>query len=306
MVNQFCNQQLQELQIILHSNRQFLLFLCVLILAFSVVASIGGFLVIRAMWKISSMPATLKKLFLSLAFSDLAVGLFAQPLFGVIIAVMLRMAANGNYNFYVFCPNILTLSHFSTFSLACASFLNVTAIAVDRLLTIYLHLRYHELVSPNRVFIALVSIWVTSAIAASIYISLPEYSDMVSNVLLILGLLVTSVAYLNIYKVVIYHRNQIQSQLQMQNDQAVEVAREKKSAINALFVYVVFLGCYVPYLCCTILLIVDDARTSFLIAYFVSFSLILLNSSLNPIIYCWRYREIRQIVKRTVKKLLLL
>lgn len=288
----------------LHSNREFLLFLFISILFSSLVATIGGFLVIGAMWKSSSMSPAVRKVFMSLSFSDLAVGIFAQPLFGGIIAEMLRMAANGEYNFSVFCPVTLTISHFCTFSLACASFLNVTVIAIDRLLAIYLHLRYHELVTSKRLSLALVSVWIASGIAAGIYVSLPAYSDMVANVLLILGLFLTSVAYFKIYKAVIYHRNQIQTQLQRHDDQEISKAREKKSAINALVVYFVFLGCYLPYLCCTLILIADNSRASSIIAYYVSFILILLNSSINPIIYCWRIREIRQIVKRIVKNLL--
>ena len=209
----FCDQQLQELHIMLHSSREFLLFLCISILFFSLVATIGGFLVIGAMWKSSSMSPTVRKVFLSLSFSDLAVGIFAQPLFGGIIAEMLRMRANGEYNLSVFCPITLTISHFSTFSLACASFLNVTVIAIDRLLAIYLHLRYPALVTPKRLSMALVSVWLASGVAAGIYVSLPAYSDMVANLLLILGLSFTSMAYFKIYKALVYHRNQIQTQL---------------------------------------------------------------------------------------------
>jgi len=35
----------------------------------------------------------------SVAFSDLAVKMFAQLMYGAIIAVMLKMTATGNYNF---------------------------------------------------------------------------------------------------------------------------------------------------------------------------------------------------------------
>ena len=304
MVVQFCAQELEELNIILHHHKTFMLIVCVLNLAFSVVATLGNVLVIRALWKASSIPATLKKLFLSLAFSDLAMGLFAQPMFGAMIAVMLKMAVSGNYNFDSFCPEMLTISYFTLFLLACASFLNITAIAVDRLLAISLHLRYQELVTPKRIVIGLMSVWLTSCVATSVYILLPNNHDRVSDVLGFVGLFVTTVAYIRIYKVVRYHQNQIKSQCQVQNGQAMEVLREKKSAINSLFVYVVFLACYVPYLCCTILLMVDNFRTSFLVAYQVALFLVLLNSSLNPIVYCWRYREIRENVQSTVRKIL--
>ena len=86
------------------------------------------------------------------------------------LAVVLRMAASGGHNFDLLCPTILTICYFVLVLLGCASFLNVTSIAVDRLLAISLHLRYRELVALMRVIIALVSIWITSRVAASLYL----------------------------------------------------------------------------------------------------------------------------------------
>ena len=137
-----------------------MLSLCFLHFISSPVAAFGNILVIRTLWKASSMPANIKKFFLSLAVSDLAVGLLAQ----LMCTVVLRMAVNGEHNFNLLCPKILTVCYFYLFLLACASFLNVTAIAVDRLLAIILHLRYQELVTSKRIIIALVSIWIASAV----------------------------------------------------------------------------------------------------------------------------------------------
>ena len=304
MAARFCTVELDEFKFVLFERETLILTLCVLILASSVVAIVGNLLVIRALCKASSIPAILKKLFLSLAISDLAMGLFAQPMFGVTIAVMLNMIANGVNNFNIFCPSLFTLCHFSIFLLASASLLNVTAIAADRLLAIFFHLRYQELVTPKRLTVAIAALWSTSAVTASTYILLPNNNDRLSEVLVYVGLFVTTVAYIYIYKTVRHHQNQIQSRCQVLNGHAVEAVRQKKSTINALFVYAVFLACYVPHLCCTILLSVDKFLISFLAAYEVSVFLVLLNSSLNPIVYCWRYREIREIVKVTLKELL--
>ena len=303
MARQLCNQRIEEYQHIFYLQRPFMLFLCVWNLPFSIVTTTANILVISALWKSSSIPATLKKLFLSLTFSDLAVGAFAQPMFGIILAVMFKISASEKYDFEFICPHLITMFQFSTFLLASASFLSVIAISVDRLLAISLHLRYQELVTPKRVSIAILSVWLASAVAASIYISLPSNNDVVSVVLECIGILVATVAYTRIYKVVRYHQNQIHSQSQMNYQRAKEALREKKSAINCLFVYVIFLACYVPHLCCSILLIVDNLRVSFLVCYHVSLFLVLLNSSINPLVYCWRYREIRETVKRAIRKL---
>ena len=143
VAEEFCICHLNELGQLVQFYRTTMFPLCVLHFMFSPVAALGNILVIRALWKASLMPANIKKFFLSLAVSDLAVGLFAQ----LMLAVILRMALNEGHNFDLLCPTILTVCYFSLILLAYASFLNVTAIAFDRLLAITLHLRYKELVT---------------------------------------------------------------------------------------------------------------------------------------------------------------
>ena len=122
-------------------------------------------------------------------------------------------------------------------------------------------------------------------------------------VISVIGYVLTTLAYVRIYKVVKYHQNQIYGQNQLQNAQAREAHKQRKSAYNSLFVSVVFLACYLPLLPSRILYLTNTSEISFLEAYFASIFLIYLNSSLNPFIYCWRYPEIRQSVKSTVKQI---
>ena len=279
-----------------------MLTICVFHLAFFLVTTLGNLLVIRALWKASSLPANMKKLFLSLACSDLAVGLFGQLMFGVIIAAMLKMEGNGKYTSDFLCPTILTVYFFSFF-LACASLMSLTAIAVDRLLAVSLHMRYPELATSKRVILTLASLWLISGVAASMFISLPNKSDIVAAIVEFVGLLLITLANVRIYKAVRYHQNQIRSQIRLPHVQASELLRQKKSTVTALFVFVVFLSCYLPNLCLRILSMFEGQRISVLVAEAVSVFLAFLNSSLNPLIFYWRHREIREIVKHTVRKI---
>ena len=209
-------------------------------------------------------------------------------------AVVLRMAADGGHNFDLLCPTILTVCYFFLLLLGCASFLNVTAIAVDRLLAIILHLRYRELVTSKRVITVLVSIWIASVVTAYLYL-VNSRRAIVVVIGEFVGILLTTVAYIRIYRVVRHHQNQIHSQLQQQNSQAMELSREKKSAFNALYFYVSFVVCYLPHFSSGILLITDSAQSSVRLAIHATLVFVLLNSSLNPVVYCWRYREIRKL-----------
>ena len=147
------------------------------------------------------------------------------------------------------------------------------------------------------------SLWLISCITAFIFVFLPTSNEIVAAVILMIGYVLTTVAYVRIYKVVKYHQNQIYRQNQLQNAQTREAFRQKKSAYNAIFVYLVFLACYLPHLLSVILYVTNTSELLFFVAHYPSLFLIFLNSSLNPLVYCWRYREIRQSVKSTVKKL---
>ena len=302
MAEQACTRLLNYSVKLVSYGRSFSLCFCVLNFAFSLVATLGNLLVIRALMKNSTIPATVKKLFLSLAFSDLAVGLCSQLMTAIISAVMLKMASSGD-DFAFFCPTVLIVLLYFMHLLAVASFLNVIVIAFDRLLAVSLHLRYQELVTPIRVTILLVSLWLTSCVSAFLVIFLLKGIAMAVAVISVIGYFLTTLAYVRIYKVVRYHQNQIYSQNQLQNAQTREAHKQRKSAYNSLFVSVVFLACYLPFLPSTMLYWTNTSEISFLVAYFASIFLIYLNSSLNPFVYCWRYPEIRQSVKSTVKQI---
>ena len=304
MASKFCTRTLKILSDLVQFHSAFMLACyCIFNLVFSVVAVLGNLLVIHALWKSSSIPATVKKLFLSLALSDLAVGMLPQLMLGVNIAVMLSKTSNGDSNFASFCPVIVTACYFFAFFLCSASFFTIAAIAVDRLLAISLHLRYHELVTSKRINMVLIMLWLTSGVTASISILFPVANKIIATFQVIL-LLLTTVAYIRIYKVVRYHRIQIQSQLQLQNFEVEDLHRQKKSAWNALIVYITFLFCYLPFFVSVLIVLIYGEKTSPLIANYATLLVIFLNSSLNPLVYCWRYREIRNIVRSSLKKVI--
>ena len=293
MTDQFCKRRQVLLQQLVQSPNTALFSLCVLNFVFSPVATLGNALAIRALWKASSLPANLRKLLLNLAFSDLAIGLFAHTTYAAVFVI------SKTLNLNVLCPLILTLSFFVPFCLAWASFLNVTAIAVDRLLAVSLHLRYAELVTSKRVTITLVAIWLTSCVFS--LVRLMKFDSYVIVVILgWIGFLLTTFAYVRVNIVARYHQNQIQAQFQPRNAEAMVLLRERKSALNVVYIYVVFVACYLPRFCSTF----ADTITGYpsVLSMFTLF-FVFLNSSLNPLVYCWRYREVRQIMKGALKKI---
>ena len=299
MSDQFCSQSLDGIQQLAGSHRTTLFSLCVLNFVFSAVATFGNILALQALRKTSFLPANLRKFFLSLASTDLAVGLLGQPS----LAVIQSMALTENYNLDVLCPLTLTFCYAILHLLVVVSFLNVTAIAFDRLLAVSLHLRYGELATSRRVTIALVAIWLTSCVSAYLYVIFTTVMFYFVVAIQSSGFLLTTVAYFRVYKVARYHWNQIQNQFQQHNLQALALHRERKSTLNLLYIYFVFVACYLPFACYVLLRATGYWHVSVIIAKEVTFFFILLNSSLNPLVYCWRYPEVRHIMKSTLKKI---
>ena len=306
-VSQFCKYILENRARLVYHYSAFMTTICALNLFFSLVAIIGNILMIRALSKASSISINLKMLFFSLAFSDLAVGLFAQLMHVAITATTLKMTRNGEREFDFLCPTILSLHNFFTFSLACASLFTVTAIAVDRLLSVSLHLRYQEIVTEKRVAILLLLLWMVSIAAGFTFISISRNYRIVTVAAQCVGLLVMSGAYARIYKIVRYHKIQIRCQFQQTRSDSARRSqlRQQKSALDAFFVYVVFVICYLPHLVDSVTFMILSDSLSVVASSQATILFLFLNSSLNPILYCWRYQEIRHIVKSTLRKILL-
>ena len=107
---------------------------------------------------------------------------------------------------------------------------------------------------------------------------------MATAVISVIGYVLTTLAYVRIYKVVKYHQNQMYSQNQLQNAETREAHKQRKSAYNSLFVSVVFVACYLPLLPSTMLYWTNTTEISFPVVNFASIFLIYLNSSLNPLL----------------------
>ena len=240
---------------------------------------------IHAIRKTSSLTKPLKALLLSLAVSDFGVGLLAQPLF---IAEMV----NSTNSTAGIAFNIIAIL------LSNASFFNVVAISVDRFLAIHLHLRYQELVTHKRVVTAVILIWVLCfSFPLILIVSSKKIVSIVCLAILGFCFMITAMVNCKIYYTVQHHRNQIQVQrVQVaQNVQITESAgRQRKSALSTFHVFLVFLVCHLPEYCVLIareIFMPSTALTQGLQAY--SVTLVFLDSSLNPIIYCWKMKHIR-------------
>ena len=269
--------------------------LCILNAYLSYSTTILNLIAIYAIRKTSSLSKNLKTLLLSQAVSDFGVGLLVQPM--VVAQVM-----NSNRNSETrLIPTKLLI--FATNLFIFATLFSVTALCADRFLAIHLHLRYQELVTYKRVAAAVISIWLISALISLIRIFLPKQIMYVGFVIIISACIITA-TFLSakLYLTLRRHINQIQVPLVAQNDQGESVQRKRKSAMASLYVYLVFIVCYLPNICVLITIASNsEPRIDVNHLQFYTLTLLFLNSTLNPLIYCWKIKRIQHTIVGTLR-----
>ena len=276
---------------------------CIANCAFNIFLSYTAFMLnivtIYAIYKTSTMPKTLKTLLLSLACSDVAVGLFSQPLYTFFLINWLRLHNPG-------C-NTKQMRTISITLFSGASFLGVVAVSVDRFLAVYFHLRYQEVVTHRRVVIVVIGIWVKSTFVSLIILwGLLSTRDLINTIIEAFSLIITFVVYIRIYITVRRHKNHIHS-MQIRDEAQSEELKNLivliKSTVGIFYVYLVFLICYLPHLIC--MAVIRTYGSSIVLKKLLLYSLTLmyLNSSLNPIIYCWKMRHIRHAIMDILRKM---
>ena len=109
----------------------------------------------------------------------------------------------------------------------------------------------------------------------------------------------TTVVYIRIYVAVQRHKNQIQTQQVQEEAESGEMANFAsliKSAVGVFYVYLVLLICYLPIFISLVVLAVNGSSLSLKRFSLFSLTLFYLNSSLHPVIYCWKMRHIRHAI----------
>ena len=261
-------------------------------------ALLGNVLIIVALQKPSSLHPPSKLLLGCLASTDLCVGLISQPLY----ATLLMSPQHSNVCFYV---KILSNSVGAIFG--GVSLLTLTAISVDRLLALLLGLRYRQVVTLRRVWVFVVSFWVSSTASTIMFFYNARIGRGIICIAVILCIVITTLCYTKIYLRLRQHQTQVQNLVpQAQPNEGgilLNLMRYKKTVSSSLWIQMTLLACYLPYSIATGITAITGLGTpSISLALSITLSLLYFNSSLNPFLYCWKMREVRQAVKDTIRQ----
>ena len=161
----------------------------------SMTASLGNFLILLALHKVTSIYPPTKLLFRCLAVTDLFVGVITQPLFTV---TLLRE------EIMYFSEKLFEITYFirevSSFFLCGVSVLTSTAISVDRLLALSMGLRYKRVVTLRRVQALIIFLWllVGALVGFDLILFVLFFAQAV---LILISLIISVIVYANIFTV---------------------------------------------------------------------------------------------------------
>ena len=274
-------------------NFTVLVFNCSITAIMILISITGNSLIVLSILKNHSLRSPSMILIFGLALSDLLLGLVAQPLY---IAKELSDYLSLQSACYFFLYNCCGVSLWT-----------MTAISLDRLAALHLHMKYTSLVTSTRVTQVLGTIWIVIHLSFGIYFWNERAYFFLAGCFVLICLTLTSFSYTRIFQIVYRHQRQIHNQHQsLQRVGASSILtwkRFKKSVVNTFIFYLFLLLFHIPSFLIMFLFAIFQNWSE---VWNISTTVIFMSSSTNPILLCWRLRELRAAVLKTAKRLLCL
>lgn len=285
----------------------FLLAVCILNGVSSVLATLGNSLVLIIVIKFPSLRTISNMLIFSLALTDVLVGVVVQPAFVIFIAGKLSLVFN--------CSALVTYLFTEIYCVG-LSLITLSLIACERFFAIVYPFKYINYMTKSRVATAVGIVWgawlLFNVICRALRVKNDEFFSPIASVIIGLNLVLNVVLYYKIFKIIRCHERQIHEQnkvnieLQARDKHKADgcssnmhgtslSTRETHMARTVAYITGVLVLCY-SFLMITSfadMLIENDGLFDHLL-YPLAETVTFLNSSLNPFLYCWRCRDLRE------------
>ena len=267
------------------------------LLSFPLVVLLNA-LIITAVRTKRRLQTTHNILLASMAGTDLVVGIFAQPLF---IAQEIFHISGGSLSTYYKSSEIV----FATVScLVLTSVLHVTLIAFERYLAMKYSLRYASIVTKFRITVAVVCCWLVSLVHCVIRRVFPGLTVNRTHTFIILNLPVIIFCHVSVYFVCRRHMVQIQSE-QLPSEAKRKFLEDRKAWKTTTVIIGGMVLSFLPgILRANGYRLFEHSSLGRLLVSLkpLTFSCSVLNSLLNPIIYCLRSKVIREALLQLLRK----
>ena len=267
--------------------------ICVLNVPLMLISIIGNSLVLAAILRTPSLRSASAVFLCNLAISDLLVGLVVQPVF---IATLFHSGDS-------------LLQSYNILSSSCCgvSLCTMTAISVDRFLALHYHMRYPNLMTEKRALHVISFFWFIFFLLSCLYFWSRNFFFVAIVVCIAFFILVSTFSYIRIYQIVRWHQLQIHAQQQSVQSLNVEhnlnTVQRKESALNTFIYYICMILCYSPVFITSMTYAILPMQNSVVARNFAT-SVTFMNSAINPFLYCWRTRELREAVFTTIRNIL--
>ena len=265
----------------------------------SITAFLGNTLVLVALHRVSSLHPPSKLLYRNLAITDLCVGIIAEPL----AVIYWISVVNESWKICYYAD----LTGTFTGNILCAVTLcTLTVKSVDMLFALSLGIRYRDVVTLRRAKITVTVMWVLSIVGASSYFWNGVITLWYRRIGLSLCLVIPTYSYTKIFLSLRHNQVQIQgygSEGQPSQPTPLNKARYRKAVYSALWVQVALVVCYMPFGITRALTPQIEMSSSVYLARQFASTLAYFNSSLNPLLYCLKIREVRKAVRDTIRDL---
>ena len=242
-------------------------------------------MILSALRRCQSIQPPSKALLSSLALTDLVVGLVVLPLFtAYYLTIILEIPT-------YYCTIAVTYGRISTF-IGSVSLGTIATIAIDRYLAFHLRLRYRDIVKFRRVVLVLIIEWILATFWSGSWFWSARASAISGIVGLFMCCLITVICYLSIYRGIRRHIAQIHPHATESGD--FNVLQYKKTVNSMVWIFGVLLVCYIPHLTSMFVILLSGLSNASRFVLHFSAIVIYFNSFLNPILYCWRIRELNE------------
>lgn len=272
---------------------------CIFNACFALSAITGNLLVLFAIWKTQLKLSPSNILLSTLAFADLQVGLIVQTSF--VGHKLAEISGTGDLACYARFVNIVF-----GYATTAVSLLTLTGIAIERFLALYFHLRYNEVITKKRILITAGVFWALAFVVTSVYFLQKNVFGAIVITSELASIVITSVSYIKIYKIVRRHEREINLQRRVSVDPKAQIElnmkKYQRSTFTMVIVFMLSFVCYVPYSGVMVAKLKYGFTAEVKVAIDIFSTVVCINSSLNPLIYCWRIREVKLAVWAVVKR----
>ena len=265
---------------------------CILNAPLMLLSIIGNALVLVAILRTPSLRSPSVIFLCNLAVSDLLVGLVVQPVY--IVEQMVKTV-----------PKLQEAVRGMGFAGCGVSLSTMTAITVDRFLALHYHLQYPNLMTTSRAIYTIITIWCIITLFSFSVLWSPRIYYFLVAFCITICLLVCLVCFIKIYRIVRRHQVQIHVQQQAVENSTdtnkQQIRQSTKSAKNIFIYFLVMILCYTPLFFVYIISAINNLNSTVLQTF--PATVVFVNSSINPFLYCWRIPELRTAVFKTARLL---